>query len=352
MAVVLGSVSGGLVCRDFDAMEAFDAWAAEYPKFAKELPTVETGRPGRHVYCRAHVDQIRQASRLGGGIVDLGDGELRGSGGYCLLPPSRHPSGHNYRWLVPLRAPIPFLDLNSCGFLKNGHATESNREDRDNRGQLRTTEAITAAAGVSVNDRMASVGFDQSAEFRETVEKAIRESLPTGVGRRNNQVFDLARALKATTLADSDPRHLQSVVREWHRRALPFIGTKPFEESWINFLRAWPRVKFPKGTGPMAQIFAIAVAATLPEVAERYEQQQLKLLVSLCRELQRAAGDGPFFLSVRTAARLLGVDNSTAWRWLFLLEQDGILKVEARGDQKTWKATRYRYIAESKTEYK
>jgi hypothetical protein len=119
LAVVLGSVSGGLVCRDFDAMEAFDAWAAEYPKFAKELPTVETGRPGRHVYCRADVDQVRQVSRSGGGIIDLGDGELRGSGGYCLLPPSRHPSGHNYRWLVPLRAPIPFLDLNSCGFLKN-----------------------------------------------------------------------------------------------------------------------------------------------------------------------------------------------------------------------------------------
>jgi len=342
---VLGSVSGGLVCRDFDAMAAFEAWAAEYPALAKELPTVETGRPGRHVYCRADVDQVRQASRTGGGIIDLGDGELRGSGGYCLVPPSRHPSGHNYRWLVPLKAPIPHLDLASCGFLKNGHATESSREDRVNRRQPRTTEAITPVVGGTGIDRMASVALDESAVWTGAVEKAICESLPSAVGRRNNQVFDLARALKATELADVDSRGLRSIVREWHRRALPVIGTKPFEETWINFLRAWPRVKHPKGTGPMAQIFARAVKATIPQVAERYEQPQLRLLVSLCRELQRAAGDSPFFLAVRTAGRLLGVDTSTAWRWLFLLEQDGILMVEVRGDQRTRKATRYRYIA-------
>lgn len=148
-------------------------------------------------------------------------------------------------------------------------------------------------------------------------------------------------------MADADPRDLEAVVREWHRQALPFIGTKPFEETWIDFLRGWPRVKYPKGTEPMAQPFAKAVEAELPQVAERYEQRQLKLLVSLCRELQRAVGDGAFYLSVRTAARLLAVDPSTAWRWLFLLEHDGILIVVTRGDRKERRASRYRYIADS-----
>jgi hypothetical protein len=97
----------------------------------------------------------------------------------------------------------------------------------------------------------------------------------------------------------------------------------------------------------MVQTFAKAVKADVPKVAERYEQQQFKLLVSLCRELQRASGVGPFYLAARTAARLLEVDPSTAWRWLFLLEQDGILEVVTRGDQKSWKATRYRYVAET-----
>jgi hypothetical protein len=196
---------------------------------------------------------------------------------------------------------------------------------------------------------MASVCLEQSGNVEKTVETAVRESLPLGVGRRNLMVFELARALKAIpALARTDPRDLETVVRDWHQRALPFIGTKPFEETWIDFLRAWPRVKYPKGTEPMAKVFAQALDAHPPAVAERYEQPRLRLLVSLCRELQRGAGDGPFYLSVRTAAGLLGVDISTASRWLFLLLQDGILDIVSRGDQRERKASRFRYIAESR----
>ena len=41
-----------------------------------------------------------------------------------------------------------------------------------------------------------------------------------------------------------------------------------------------------------------------------------QLLVGICRELQRRAGDAPFFLGCRTAAELLGVEHNTAARWL------------------------------------
>ena len=68
LAVIMGEVSGGLVCRDFDQMEGYLRWAAEYPDLAATLPTVATSR-GRHVYC------------LGGEkkITKLADGELRGA---------------------------------------------------------------------------------------------------------------------------------------------------------------------------------------------------------------------------------------------------------------------------------
>lgn len=196
------------------------------------------------------------------------------------------------------------------------------------------------------------IHLGQSADVGDVFERAIRESLPSRVGRRNRMVFELARALKAIpVLAHADPRALEPLVREWHQRALPFIGTKPFEETWIDFLRAWPRVKYPKGTEPMAQAFARAVNMSPPAVAERYEQPKLKLLVSLCRELQGGAGEGPFYLSVRTAAGLVGVDISTASRWLFGLEQDRILEIVTRGNQRERKASRFRYIADSKGGY-
>ena len=49
IAVVLGSVSGGLVCRDFDVMESYRGWAKNHPELVKTLPIVKTGK-GMHVY--------------------------------------------------------------------------------------------------------------------------------------------------------------------------------------------------------------------------------------------------------------------------------------------------------------
>ena len=345
LAVILGDVSGCLICRDFDDMTAYEDWAAIHPEFAQRLPTVETGRPGRHVYCRADVDQIRAASRSNGSIVKFQDGELRG-GGYCLLPPSRHPNGHAYRALVTFTAKLPFLDLFAAGFLDPGDVTESNGDNRGNRGQRRTTEDNRCH---SVGEGYFGAIASENPSVHAELERAIHQSLPTARSKRNNQVFELARGLKAIpVICDAPADDLKPIVLRWHELALPMISTKPFEETWIDFLRAWRpgAVKFPKGAEPMAQIFAQALDADIPDCAKQYEQQPLRLLVALCRELQRAAGDGPFYLSVRTAGRLLGVSHAHAWRWLFLLEHDGVLRVVTKGSQKTGKASRFRYLAD------
>ncbi len=95
-------------------------------------------------------------------------------------------------------------------------------------------------------------------------------------------------------LADAPVAELKQYVQEWHRRALPYIHTKPFEESWFDFAESWDKVKYPKGKEPIAMLFAKAVEAEVPEEAQQYEQQELRLLIVLCRELQRACGTGPF----------------------------------------------------------
>jgi hypothetical protein len=120
-----------------------------------------------------------------------------------------------------------------------------------------------------------------------------------------------------------------------------FLGST--SETRIDFLKAWPRVKFPKGKEPMSDIVSRARLAPLLPEAAGYEQEGLRFLVALCRELQRSAGDGAFYLSCRTAGRLLGVDHTTANRWMFLLVQDGILEPVAIGSTATWRASRFRY---------
>ena len=84
-----------------------------------------------------------------------------------------------------------------------------------------------------------------------------------------------------------------------------------------------------------------ARAAGTPPEALGYEQEGIRLLASLCRELQRGAGGEPFYLDCRTAGRLVGVDHVTANRWLFLLCSDGLLVVVEPGQRN--RATSYRY---------
>ena len=84
----------------------------------------------------------------------------------------------------------------------------------------------------------------------------------------------------------------------------------------------------------------------MPEAAQDYEQAEIFRLIAMCRELQRLAGDGPFFLGCRTAGQLLSVGHDTAARWLKLLVLDEILKEVEKGGQPgtAYKASRYRYL--------
>jgi len=81
-------------------------------------------------------------------------------------------------------------------------------------------------------------------------------------------------------------------------------------------------------------------------VAADYEQPELRLLVSLCRELGRACGDGAFYLSARRAGQLVGVNRVKASRWLCGLRRDGILRLVSEGRQKDPRASRCRNVGE------
>jgi len=331
--VVYGDVSGHLGARDFDDVGAYDRWATEFPSLAETLPTVRTRR-GRHVYFRilpetANDIRVQIGKPNGTGAIHGDDGELRiGSGCYCLIPPSPHPKGGRYTWEIPPDDDIPLLtDVFAAG-LWSCH--------RENRGLQKTTEAI---CGEWESDRE-----NTTEDIDERIQEAILRTLPSHPGQRNDKIFEFARWLKSIPgLSDEPIEALEPFVREWHRQALPVIDTKPVEETRIDFYRGWKSVKYPKGQEPMTLIFGKA-STCYPVEAEKYESTDVRLLMSLCRELQRATGDGPFYLSCRTAARLMGADFKSVNRWLYLLEIDRVLQVVEKGSAKTQKATRWRYL--------
>jgi hypothetical protein len=180
------------------------------------------------------------------------------------------------------------------------------------------------------------------------VQSAIESTLPTGERQRNRRLFDLARQLKAVPfLASASLPALRPVVVEWHRRALPFIGTKEFTTTWADFIAAWSKVKVPAGQGAVEEAFRRAVRSEPPaKAAALYDEPPVLLLAALCRELQRIAGAGPFFLDCRSAGRLLGIHHTTAWRLLTVLCADGILAPGDKGSQASGKANEYRYLGD------
>jgi hypothetical protein len=353
VAIVLGEVSGNLASRDFDVAEAYDRWRESHPELAATLPTVRTRR-GFHVYFR--VSEAFSALT----VRKLGDGELRVSGCFNLAPPSQHPDGGRYEWvreMLPLTS-LPILDPYSAGLatdIRSGDWTETTEnteptentertertEPTENTEATETTEAIKGGVGCFKTNLAPESPILRDRDIAEV----IAATLPEATGQREGKLFMLARRLKGMpAFADAPVQSLKPIVREWHRQALPVIGTKPFEETWFAFARGWGRVKFPAGEDPIDQIVAKCRELPPPKCADEYEQPALKLLVTILRELARSQRGGMFFLSCRTGARHLGEPRTTVAVWLKGLVVDEVLSVVEAGSARTMKATRYRYM--------
>lgn len=314
IGVIFGAVSGGLASRDFDSEDAYHRWAQDHAKLAMVLPTVKTSR-GFHVYFRAEDERFE----------DCGDGEYRGDKGhYSVLPPSIHPSGVLYEWTIK----PPMGDLPLINPVDEGLASEDCNRAYGANGADRETASVCSVYSVC------SVAWSDD----------LIETLPSGFGQRNHCIWRLARALKARVdIADAPSAHLEPILKEWHRRALPNIRTKEYIESRIDFNDAWNKVDFPLGTDPVEELLKRADMMNPPLSVVNYDKEDARRLATLCTLLQESAGAGVFYLSSRKAASVLGVsDHVAVWRWLKLMKLDGFL-VEVEKGTKT-RAARYRWI--------
>jgi hypothetical protein len=328
IAVLNGSISGGLVCRDFDQEASYQDWAARHPKAAGNYLTVRTRR-GYHVYFRCP-----EISRT----YKLDDGELRGSG-INILPPSVHPSGIHYKWVVGPHQIDRIRTVEKEVVRKLGWMRS---KPQDNNAAHRT-ERTENTEETEITEKTEEITIVDA-----ELEGLIRRCLPTAEGERHRQVFELARELKPLPrFREFNPRSFEQVLHRWHELALPVITTKPFEESWFAFLRGWPLIKYLKDDLSVERIADRARGLEVPEAA-KYEQPKLRELVAICRELQNEQGDAPFFLSCRTAGKLLDISYHEANLWLSGLVLNGTLKVTEKGVPGGKRATRYRFVAQKK----
>lgn len=166
--------------------------------------------------------------------------------------------------------------------------------------------------------------------------------LPTSEGERNRCLFSLARYVKGTR-PDATREQLRAIVGEWHRLALPNIGTKEFSVTLTDFLRGWASVKHPHGATLNTIIESIDFAAPLPDGIEALGYGPAgNRMVQICAALQAHEGEQPFFISARQAGELTGLHFTDASKVLAALVADGVLELVKRGSGRM--ASRYRYI--------
>jgi hypothetical protein len=104
-------------------------------------------------------------------------------------------------------------------------------------------------------------------------------------------------------------------------------------------------VRYPRGRA-LAMAVESARGIVPPKETKRLSAD-VQLLASLCSVLQRQAGEKPFFLDGRSAAKALGKPHETVASWLRALCQLGVIRLISKG--RRGMASRYVYLDERGT---
>lgn len=335
VGIATGAASG-LVVLDIDPRNGGDDTFAELLETLGRLPpTVEalTGGGGRHLLFRHPGGRI--VGTPGAGV------DVKADGGFIVAAPSVHPSGRDYAWEMssdPADVPVASLP----------DAWKRRLQQGNTEGPL-----CISVSPVSLQSPVARSGD----AMPEDVAALLRETLPKGPGERRKCISLFARGLKFDLgRADTDESTRREWVRAWHDAAWPMTSrTKSFDDSWDDFESWWQDARCGLASSPGALALAVAEKGRPWPDLFRWEHESYRLLVAICREMQRLAGEAPFVLSCHMAGSLTGVSHDLAYRRLLALTRGNkpVLLRVSRGVQgpggRPNTASRWRFLGVEKT---
>jgi len=173
-----------------DGIRAFNQLVDQQPDLP-ETPSTRTGGGGRHIYFAADA-RIRNAAKLGGQPVDV-----RGQGGYALVPPSNHISGSAYCWELPPTkydlAPAPYWLI---AFATGGNAAGNGRLTLTVEGDLATTPGARQGERNSTLCRLVGAHLAGRGATEDLMDQAVawghRCQPPLGEKQVRKTVYSLA----------------------------------------------------------------------------------------------------------------------------------------------------------------
>jgi hypothetical protein len=159
----------------------------------------------------------------------------------------------------------------------------------------------------------------------------------------NILLFELAREIRGVEKRHGrklNPVEYISVYDKWKEASRPFL--RPGNDYFTELLAKLDWVTVPKGETLVAA-FERAKTKSPPEKTMISRNKDLRLLASLCRELQELAGDQPIMLCQVSVAKLFEhSSHRNISNWIKALKTLGVLTVAA--SWRLGKAARYFYI--------
>jgi hypothetical protein len=178
--------------------------------------------------------------------------------------------------------------------------------------------------------------------------QAIDETVPATQRQPRCQLLEFVRAIHAIPgLLELPPDTFKPSLRVWHKRALPVvIDARSCEEQWWDFAESWDKVRSAKREGIVTARLEHAKAADPPQIvqAKGYEDDEIILPATRCRELQWHDGYKPVHLSRDTASGVLDMHVKRTYRCLRGASLDEVLRRVRSGNRH--RANEYRSLGD------
>ena len=165
--------------------------------------------------------------------------------------------------------------------------------------------------------------------------------IPEKAGARDRALFFLARELRIRFPDTRASDWIDGLLTEWHKTVYDTINTKAFEVSESAFINKWDEVKY-LDSFPDECFRGIDFQAQPPsELAELEFKNNAWFALQLCHHMAERSPVGEFFLSVRTLARLLDIEPTSAHNYLTRMVKKNVIVCIDKGNRV--KAATYRW---------
>jgi len=193
--------------------------------------------------------------------------------------------------------------------------------------------------------------FHDEAEEDDEVDEAedgcggvcVEKYLLRRAGTSNKQLHELAREVRGVENRQGkrfSVRQYKAIFEKWERKSKPFL--RAGHDYFTEFLAKLDCVLIPKGETLQAA-FERAKRRQPPSKVSSISNENVRLLASLCRELQEMMGDLPIMLHQASIAKLFDhSDHRNISNWIKALKTLEVLRVAKRWS--LGKSQRYFYV--------